>query len=158
MLEDVTREGKRSEREDLPTRLGPRRRPMIMIALALAVLAAGAVSVLLLWPSPSAPGDSGVSGFVTLGPLTPVARAAGPPNERPYEAAVRVVRAGSDDVVATVRSGANGRFRVNLAPGRYTLIGETPANGLPPYAAPVEVTVVAHSFTAATISFDTGIR
>ena len=81
------------------------------------------------WRSPPgrgarSPGDSGVSGLVLLGPLTPVEQVGGPPNERPYEAAVRVVRAGSDDVVASARSGADGRFRVNLAPGRYTLIAD----------------------------------
>ena len=144
--------------EDTEDRKQARRgRRWIMIA-ALAVLAASALVALAVWPRSAVPGDSGVSGLVLLGPLTPVEQVGGPPNERPYEAAVRVVRAGSDDVVASARSGADGRFRVNLAPGRYTLIAASPDNAVLPYASPVDVTVVAHRFADVTIRFDTGIR
>jgi hypothetical protein len=132
-------------------------RRWLMVA-ALAVLAASALVALAAWPPSTVPGDSGVSGLVLLGPLTPVEQIGGPANERPYEAAVRVVRAGSGDVVASVRSGADGRFRVNLAPGRYTLIATSRGNGRLPYAPPVDVTVLAHSLVDVTIRFDTGIR
>jgi hypothetical protein len=143
-----------AESEDRRTR--PSRRWLIIIVLA--VLAAGALVALAVWPRSAAPADSGVSGLVLLGPLTPVEQVGGPANDRPYEAAVRVVRAGSEDVVASTRSDSDGRFRVNLAPGRYTLIAESPENGALPYASPVDATVVAHRFTPVTIGFDTGIR
>jgi len=55
------------------------------------------------------PHDSGIRGIVTLGPLQPVQRVGGPPNERPY-------------------------------------------------AAPIDVHVAPHGFTAVTIAYDTGIR
>ena len=129
-----------------------------VIAAALAVLAAGALVALAAWPRSAAPSDSGVSGLVLLGPLTPVEQVGAPANERPYEADVRVLRAGTDDVVTYTRSGKDGRFRVNLAPGRYTVIAESPENAVLPSASPVDVTVVAHRFTAVTIDFDTGIR
>lgn len=143
--------------QDTEDRKQARRGRRIMI-VALAVLAASALVALAIWPRSAVPGDSGVSGLVLLGPLTPVEQVGGPPNERPYEAAVRVVRAGSDDVAASARSGSDGRFRVNLAPGRYTLIAASPANAVLPYAAPVDVTVVAHRFADVTVRFDTGIR
>ncbi len=144
--------------EESEDRKHARRGRRWLIVAALAVLAASALVALAAWPRSAVPGDSGVSGLVQLGPLTPVEQVAGPPNERPYEAAVRVVRAGSDDIVASARSGANGRFRVNLAPGRYTLIATSRGNGRLPYAAPVDVTVLAHNFADVTIHFDTGIR
>jgi hypothetical protein len=57
--------------------------------------------------------------------------------------------------VKRFRSGTDGRFRVRLQPGRYTLTG---ANSGYPHAAPVAVRIQAHRFTSLIIRFDTGIR
>ncbi len=136
-----------------------RRRRILTVGGALVLLAVvGFVAVLAVRTSTGLPSDSGAGGLVLLGPLRPVEQVGGPPNERPYEAAVRIERAGSDDVVATARSGADGRFRVALAPGRYIVVGGTPGSFVPPIARPLEITVVAHRFTAVTLRFDTGIR
>ncbi|HJW75697.1 MAG TPA: carboxypeptidase-like regulatory domain-containing protein [Thermoleophilia bacterium] len=130
---------------------------LVVVAVVVA-LAAGIIVALAVWPANKAPSDSGVRGLVLLGPIDPVEQVGGPPNERPYEATLRVVRAGSDDTVATVRSGADGRFTVNLAPGDYTLVPEAQGDSMLPYASPVDVTVVAHRFTSVTVYFDSGVR
>jgi hypothetical protein len=96
--------------------------------------------------------DSGISGVVLEGPTCPVERAANPCPDRPLSADL--------DVSGTagtfhVRSGSDGRFRVAVPAGSYTI--RAAATG-PPTLRPVEVTVRAHSFTSVTLTFDSGIR
>jgi len=60
--------------------------------------------------------------------------------------------------IAEGRSGADGRYRIALAAGAYTIVPQSPV-GLPlPIAGPLEVTVVEGRWTAADIVFDSGIR
>ena len=73
----------------------------------------------------------------------------------PYEGSF-VVRKG-DNVVTTVKTDAEGRFEVRLAPGAYLLQSEAEAEALP-LLKPVEATVRAHEFTNVTLAFDSGIR
>ncbi len=127
------------------------------MAAALALLA-GAVLAAVAACAENPPPDSGVRGVVSLGPLEPVTREGTTSSSRPYEATIRVLRTGSGDEVATVRSGADGRFSVNLAPGAYTL---EPLPGEPgglPHAPPQDVTVEPHRFVTVRIDYDTGIR
>ena len=122
---------------------------VLVAALVAAVAACGAAV--------KAPADSGVKGRVFIGPLCPVVQEGVPCPDAPYEASIRVRRA-SGKVVKTVRSTEDGRFRVNLAPGRYMLVPLSPHEGAPPYAEPLAVRVRAHGFTSVTISYDSGIR
>jgi hypothetical protein len=108
--------------------------------------------------SSSPPRDSGVKGMVTLGPISPVEQVGGPPNERPYAATIDVVAKGTTTVVATTRSGNDGRFTVRLAPGDYTLIPRSTGPSGMPHAAPIDLHVAPHAFTAVTIAYDSGIR
>ena len=102
--------------------------------------------------------DSGIRGTVTLGPLQPVQRVGGPPNERPYAATIVVVAKGTDTVVATTHAGGDGRFTVDLEPGDYTVMPQSPSPNGMPHAVPIDVHVAPHSFTAVTIAYDTGMR
>ncbi|HEY2803543.1 MAG TPA: carboxypeptidase-like regulatory domain-containing protein [Actinomycetota bacterium] len=97
--------------------------------------------------------DSGVQGLVRVGPTCPVEQAESPCPDRPLATELRIV--GGSDAVATVRSGDDGRFRVALDPGSYTISSAKP--GLPSLR-PVEVTVRPHAFTSVMLSFDSGIR
>jgi hypothetical protein len=98
--------------------------------------------------------DSGITGLVTLGPISPVERP-GVPNERPYAATI-IVKRTDGSVVAQVRSGEDGRFTIKLPPGAYVL---EPQNGQPlPRAEAQQVTVLPHAFTEVTVAFDSGIR
>jgi hypothetical protein len=57
-------------------------------------------------------------------------------------------------VVMTVRSGADGRFRVAVRPGKYVLKAPTKL----PRMVPTPVTVDAGHYTDVTMHFDTGVR
>jgi hypothetical protein len=123
--------------------------PLVLIA----ILALGCGSE----QEAAAPADSGVRGLVLLGPHCPAEQADMPCPDEPFEAEIRVVDPGSGEVVATTRSGKDGRFVVELAPGSYMLEGVSPGEAFP-FAKPVDVTVEPHAFTNATVAFDTGIR
>jgi hypothetical protein len=97
--------------------------------------------------------DSGIQGNVIYGPTCPVQRVGGPSCQRPYSSEI-VIRQ-RDRVVTTLRSGADGSFRVTLRPGTYTI---TSAKTGPPTLAPFDVTVKPHAFTTVTVMFDSGIR
>jgi hypothetical protein len=98
--------------------------------------------------------DSGIAGEVILRPIVPVERP-GDVNHRPYAATIAIVD-GAGRVVAAVSSGADGRFRVALEPGTYSLRPESAGPG--PHA-PVQTAVVAHGrYTVVRIVYDSGIR
>lgn len=98
--------------------------------------------------------DSGLTGRVVLGPTCPVQRI-GESCERGYQTTIAVFTAASHRPVTTFRSGPDGRFRVRIGPGRYTL--QETHRALPRFV-PATVTVRQHRFTSLTLKFDTGIR
>ena len=122
---------------------------LLSLAVVVGVSACGAAD--------KGPSDSGIRGRVFIGPLCPVVQEGVPCPDAPYQASIRVKRE-SGDVVATIRSGKDGRFRINLASGRYVLEPLSPNAGAPPYAGPLTVRVRAHAFTRVRIAFDSGIR
>ena len=97
----------------------------------------------------------GIEGVVLIGPQCPVVSQNDPCDDLPYEVSIEVES--RDGVPVTrFRSDAEGRFRVGLFPGFYTII---PESGDPfPRAEPQEVIVLRDSFTEVEILFDTGIR
>lgn len=119
--------------------------------LALSLVVAATLILAACTPTPS---DSGIKGLVTIGPVSPVQRQ-GESGEAPYAARI-VIRRANGGTVAEIGSGADGRFSVNLAPGRYVLEPQSP--GVLPFAGPQEVTVEPHRFTEVTVQFDSGIR
>jgi hypothetical protein len=102
--------------------------------------------------------DSGVEGIITIGPACPVAEADQPCPDAPYEARIVVREAGSQRIVATFSSGADGSFRVNLPPGDYILDPGEPALISDPRGEPVPVKVEAHRYSYVILRFDTGVR
>lgn len=126
---------------------------MLVPVLTLLAVACGEAQL----EAPPVPG-SGIRGRVLIGPQCPVVHVESPCPDLPFDAEIRVVRADSEEVVATVRSGPDGRFLVALPPGDYVLEPVPPTPGDLPRAAPVPVTVGAHRFTSVTVVFDTGIR
>jgi hypothetical protein len=97
--------------------------------------------------------DSGIQGKAIYGPTCPVQRVGGPSCQRPYSGEI-VIRQG-DRTVTTIRSAADGTFRVALPPGAYTI--SSAGTGLP-IVKPFDVTIKPHAFTAITVMFDSGIR
>lgn len=95
----------------------------------------------------------GVDGLALRGPVCPVAGPECP--DEPYPAQVRIFTLGGIPRVST-QAGADGRFTVGLAPGRYRIVG---VSGDPfPVGEEVEVEVVPGEWITVTLHFDTGIR
>jgi hypothetical protein len=124
----------------------------LFVAAAALALLAGACGTTLNTPS----ADSGIEGLVTIGPMCPVEIEGQPCPDQPYEAPIVVEDAGGDEV-ARVTSDADGRFRVTLEPGAYTLVPQSPESRLP-YAGEQSTEVVAGEYTQVTIAYDSGIR
>ncbi len=103
--------------------------------------------------------DGGVEGEVSIGPMCPVVRADRPCPDKPFEASIEIQNQDDQGGHLTVRSGEDGRFRVELAPGKYKLTPISPNPGAPPHAPPPQsVTVESGKYAHVTIRYDSGIR
>ena len=97
----------------------------------------------------------GIEGIALQGPMCPVVSQDDPCPDQPYPATI-VVQDADGGTVTTLRLGDDGRFRVGLEPGRYTLL---PRSGDPlPHAGATDVDVPAGVWVDVTVVFDTGIR
>jgi hypothetical protein len=118
--------------------------------------------ILLLFSCGSSDGRSdtaasGVRGQVLLGPTCPVVQEGSPCPDEPVEDVV--VRAQSDgETVAEATSGSDGRFELELPPGRYTLEAIVGPDGPGMFAKPIDVTVSAGAFVEVVVPVDSGIR
>lgn len=116
-------------------------------------------------------GTSGIQGTALAGPISPVARP-GEPDEAPLPDALiiakrcRKKKGGSDDrcdegrEVARTRTDEDGKFRINLAPGRYLLVARSPQpnSRFPHPPDPMTLRVREGRFKDVTLHYDTGIR
>lgn len=100
-----------------------------------------------------------VTGQVLLGPTCPVQKNPPDPNcaDKPYATNVLVYR-GTDTnaLVKSVSTDASGNFTVTLAPGTYTMTGQSGSRF--PLCAATQVTVIAGIHKTLNLSCDTGIR
>ncbi len=109
---------------------------------------------------------SGIEGTVRLGPLCPVESDRMPCPDRPYQGATIVFYnplvacpALACGEVARASTDGNGRYRVSLQPGTYTVAPQPSGSGAFPYPpAPVTVNVVAGAHATVNFTYDTGIR
>jgi hypothetical protein len=120
------------------------------------VLGCSEIGINLDTPAP----PSGIKGTVLLGPTCAIEASPGDNNPvpclTPY-AATLVVLDNEGVKVATVTSGGDGKFQVDLPPGDYVV---TPGSGTDSYpiAQPQSVTVDAGAYTEIQVNYDTGIR
>ena len=128
-----------------------------MIRFSLLVVGLVSLAACGITAAAPAPADSGIRGRVTIGPMCPVVQEGIPCPDQPLVATIRVRRP-DGKLVATARSGKEGRFRIYLAPGRYRLVPLSPAAATLPYAAPIVARVRPHAFTRVAIQYDSGIR
>jgi len=105
-------------------------------------------------PGAHSVGGSGIDGVVLAGPTCPVERVGSPCPDQPVSARLKIVD-GHGNVVAELRTAADGSFHIDVTPGRYTI---EDADAVPPSGAPSEVEVVASQRAHATLHWDTGIR
>jgi hypothetical protein len=101
--------------------------------------------------------SSGVRGQVLLGPTCPVVQEGSPcPNEPVGGVEVRALTDG--EAIAQTTSDENGRFELELPPGRYTLEAVVGPDGPGMFSKPVAVTVTAGVFVEVAVPVDSGIR
>jgi hypothetical protein len=124
------------------------KRLIVPIALGLILAACG---------TPAAQPGTGIQGMVQVGPTCPVEQLNSPCPPRPLGATI-VVRDGNGTVVTRFHSGADGRFKVNLAAGSYTLLGLTVGSSFLPRPIPTSVTVTQGTYAWVTVQYDSGIR
>lgn len=98
---------------------------------------------------------SGIQGVVLLGPQCPVVQEGSPCPDKPFEGTV-IVSTESGRLVTTARSGADGRFRVQVEPGTY-VVTMADLEGIN-FAKPATVTVSSGRMAEVTLLVDTGIR
>lgn len=65
---------------------------------------------------------------------------------------------GSHAVAARATTDSDGRARIALRPGRYTVRAERPGAQLNPRTGPASVTVTDGGFSVVTLQFDSGVR
>lgn len=124
--------------------IGPRR---LLLALALFLTTrCGA---------PSSPTDTGLTGTVLRGPITPVCRV-DVACEEPFSANFTVRQGGR--TVTTFHSDSTGHFESRIAPGTYIVVPAADAPIMSPGSQAKQVEVAASGLTTVVLQFDTGIR
>jgi hypothetical protein len=103
--------------------------------------------------------ESGIEGEAVMSPASPGPQRQGQPGSAPYQTTLAVVNTADGREVARIQTGADGRFRVSLPPGEYT-IGPSPEEQRRrfPRGETHTVKVVAGRFVSVTIAFDSGMR
>jgi hypothetical protein len=107
--------------------------------------------------SDEAASSSGVRGQVLLGPTCPVVQEGSPCPDEPL-GGVEVRALANGEAIAQTTSGEDGRFELDLPPGRYTLEAVVGPDGPGMFAKPVAVTVTAGAFIEVVVPVDSGIR
>ncbi len=122
---------------------------MTPLRSALAALAAAAILPLAGGATPAA----GLYGVVTKGPVAPVCRV-GEPCEAPAQVTLLFARNGA---IRKARSGSDGRYRIALAPGVYS-VSTLERIGIGRNITPARVKVRRARYDRVDFHIDTGIR
>ncbi len=101
--------------------------------------------------------ESGVRGLVTIGPMCPVLQKNVPCPDLPFSTKI-VIEDEAGIEIASIVSGDDGLFQIELDPGSYVLVPESPNPGAPPMAQELAVEVAGDEFTEVLIQYDSGIR
>ena len=107
-------------------------------------------------PTPSAPGDTGLEGLITISPVHGGPVREGVDSSGPLAKTAFVVRQG-DRVVAKFVTDEQGRFRVPLSPGKYEVFAENKPQKIGRYG-PWSVEVVAGETAKVHWECDSGMR
>lgn len=101
---------------------------------------------------------SGIRGTTVVDIGCPTTMDASACPTRPLAARIEITPVDAGAAPRTVRSGADGRFRVELEPGAYELRPTSQLHAPLPRADPVSVQVCDGEFSTVTIRFDSGVR
>ncbi len=97
-----------------------------------------------------------IGGLVLIGPTCAVVKLGEECADKPY-ATTLILKSQTGDFNRTVKSGADGRFVIELPLGTY-IISKAESVSILPSLAPVTVMVSANQMTQVTLNFDSGIR
>jgi hypothetical protein len=101
---------------------------------------------------------SGIEGTVMIGPSCPVQRINDPScDDRPYQGIIHV-NTSNGVWVKQFQADQQGKFKIELEPGKYTIDPQTPMDNILPRASSQDVTVVSGVFTTVNIQYDSGLR
>lgn len=114
------------------------------------------ISLLLVSAAACTPIDSGVEGWITAGPACPVMQVGVPCPDQPYAGTLSFLTEYGRLPAGRVTAGADGYYRISLAPGTYIVHPESP--GALPAGSELVVAVRPHEFTRQDLVYDTGIR
>jgi len=101
--------------------------------------------------------DSGVEGYLWIGPACPVVKLGTECPDLPYEADFAVTDV-EGEVVKSGKSDESGFFRILLAPGSYVFVPDPSKPAVSPRANPVPFDVDVGAFTHLEVSYDSGLR
>ena len=104
-------------------------------------------------------GESGIEGRAVISPARPGPTRQGESDTAPYQTTLVVLTSADSHEMARVQTGSDGRFRISLPPGEYT-IGPAPDQQFKrfPRGEQQTVRVLPRQFTKVTIGFDSGMR
>lgn len=126
-------------------------RSLVLVTLAIALAGCG-----LRNPLDEPVTETGISGTVLAGPACPgPVRADSPCPDKPVSVPLAVLDV-AGRTVATTKSDGNGRFRVAVASGTYTVSGTEPQSL--PAVKPTKVIVPTTGYIDVKVQADTGIR
>jgi hypothetical protein len=134
----------------MPAAYGTLREMLAKCALAIAVLALGALGLTSADAAPA----SGLRGLVTRSPIAPVCMQGKPCSGPAKNTPLTFSRRGK---VVKSRTDGTGRYRVSLAPGSWN-VTTTAAPRIGTGIKPRVVSVVAARFRVVNFAIDTGIR
>jgi hypothetical protein len=101
--------------------------------------------------------DTGVEGYLWIGPACPVVKLGTECPDLPYEAEFTITDA-EGEFVASGMSDESGFFRILLAPGSYVFVPDASKPAISPRANPVPFDVDAGAFTQLEVTYDSGLR
>ncbi len=101
---------------------------------------------------------SGIEGKVTIGPTCPVQRLDDPNCDDLAYPAVIHVNTTNGIWVTKFQADAQGKFKIELEPGKYNIDPQTPKQDFLPRGSSQDVTVVSGVFTTVNVQYDSGIR
>jgi hypothetical protein len=137
--------------------VAPRIVGLTLLSVSMIYLSAGGVphvTMIVATTANAASEKSGISGEVIIRPVRPHATI-GEQNLEPYRATIDVIDVNGHRV-ASVQSDPEGKFRIGLPPGTYTLRPQS--SGSYPRASTQNVVVGPTGFSQVRIIYDTGIR
>ncbi len=130
---------------------------MRTLIFALTLAAALSLSVSCQAMDSPAADSSGIEGQVLRTNAQPGPIRQGEPTEVPFSATFRVLNADGEEVL-TFTTDEDGRFKVVLPPGDYTIVPADDAPVFRPSTQKKTVTVEKDAFTELRLVFDTGMR